>query len=65
MNWLDQSVFVVTLILGIGNLIATLTSLTVSTVALVSDMKTAHFVDDLTKNVSLTLARQWIIDLKN
>jgi hypothetical protein len=48
----------VTLILGIGDLIATLTSLTVSTVALVSDMKMAHFVDDLTKNVSLTLARQ-------
>ena len=27
-------------------------------------MKTAHFVDDLNKNVSLTLARQRIIDQK-
>ena len=53
-----------TLILGIGDLIATLTSLTVSTVALVSDMKMAHFVDDLNKNVSLTLARQRILDKK-
>lgn len=50
--------FVVTLILGISILIAILTSLTVSTVTLASDMKTTHFVDDLNKNVSLTLARQ-------
>ena len=61
--------FVATLIVGINTsinitLVAILTPLTVSTVTLVSDTKTAHFVDDLNKNVSLTLARQRIIDQK-
>ena len=50
--------FVVALILGISALIAILTSLSVSTVTLVSDMKSAQFVNDVNKNVSLTLARQ-------
>ena len=56
--------FVVALILGISALIAILTSLSVSTVTLVSDMKSAQFVNDVNKNVSLTLARQRIIDQK-
>ena len=61
--------FVATLIVGINTsinitLVAILTPLTVSTVTLVSDTKTAHFVDDLNKNVCLTLARQQIIDKK-
>lgn len=61
--------FVATLIVGINTsinitLVAILTPLTVSTVTLVSDTKTAHFVDDLNKNVSLTLARQQIMDKK-
>ena len=54
--------FVVALILGISALIAILTSLTDSTVTLVSDMKSAQFVNDVNKNVSLTLARQWVTD---
>ena len=54
--------FAAGLVLGVNALIAILTSLTVSTVALVSDMKTAHFINDLNKNVSLILARQRIID---
>lgn len=45
--------------LGISTLIAIVTSLTVSSVALVSEMKTAHFVNDLNKNVSLTLVRSY------
>ena len=57
MQELDQH-FVVTLILGSSALIAILTSLTDSTVTLVSDMKSAQFVNDVNKNVSLTLARQ-------
>jgi hypothetical protein len=56
--------FVAALTLGISALIAILTSLKVSTVALVSEMKAAYFVNDLNKNVSLTLARQQIIDKK-
>jgi hypothetical protein len=57
MQELDQH-FVVTLILGSSALIAILTSLTDSTDSLVSDMKSAQFVNDVNKNVSLTLARQ-------
>jgi hypothetical protein len=57
-------VFFITSLLGISALIAILTSVTVSTVALVSNMNSAHFVDDLNKNVCLTLARQQIIDKK-
>ena len=54
--------FVVALILSISALIVILTSLTDSTVTLVSDMKSAQFVNDVNKNVSLTLARQWVTD---
>lgn len=49
--------FVAVFMLGISALIAIVTSLTVSSVALVSEIKTAHFVNDLNKNVSLALER--------
>ena len=49
--------FVAALMLGISALIAIVTSLTVSSVARVSEIKTSHFVNDLNKNVSLTLER--------
>lgn len=52
---------VAALALGLSALIAILASLAVSTVALVSEMKSAYFVNDLNK-VSLILARQHIID---
>lgn len=45
---------VVALILGISAFLAILTSLTASTVARVSEMKTAHFINDVNKNVSST-----------
>ena len=56
--------FVVALILGINILIGILTSLAASTTALVSKVKAANFVNDLSKNVSLALAEQQIIDKK-
>ncbi|XP_054547642.1 endogenous retrovirus group K member 13-1 Env polyprotein-like [Talpa occidentalis] len=56
--------FVASLILGILALIAIVTSLTVSSVALVQEVHTAHHVNDLTRNVSLALATQRDIDQK-
>lgn len=56
--------FVVALMLGINILIGILTSLAVSTTALVSKVKAANFVNDLRKNVSLALTKQQIIDKK-
>lgn len=52
------------MILGISALIAIVTSLIASSVTLVSKMKTAHFINDLNKNVSLTLVKQQIINKK-
>lgn len=49
--------FVVALILGISVLIAIMTLVIVSSATLVSEMKTAHVVNDLNKNVSLVFAR--------
>ena len=49
-------------ILDISALIASLTP--VSTVDLISDIKATHFVNGLSKNVSLILTRQQIIDQK-
>lgn len=62
MSLLVQNVFVAALTLGISAVIAIMTSLTLSSVTLGSEMKTAHFVNDLNKNVSLVFARQQIID---
>lgn len=56
--------FVVALIWGINVLIGILTSLAVSTTALVSKVKTANFVNDLSKNVSFALTEHQIIDKK-
>lgn len=56
--------FVTALILGITALIAIVTSFAVSTTALVKEMQIATFVNDLHKNVTLTLSEQKIIDLK-
>lgn len=56
--------FVTALILGITALIAIVTSFAVSTTALVKKMQTATFVNDLHRNVTLTLSEQKIIDLK-
>lgn len=56
--------FVTALILKTNNLIDVLTSLAVSTAIWVSKIKTANFVYNLNKNVSLPLAEQQIIDKK-
>ncbi|XP_052016061.1 endogenous retrovirus group K member 7 Env polyprotein-like [Apodemus sylvaticus] len=56
--------FVAALILGITALIAILTTFAVATIALVEEINTAHFVNDLNKNVSLALLEQEAIDKK-
>ena len=52
------------LILGISALIAAITSVTVAAVSLSQQVHTAQYVDTISKNVSLTLANQEIIDRK-
>ena len=52
------------LILGISALIAAITSVTVAAVSLSQQVHTAQYVDTMSKNVSLTLANQEIIDRK-
>ena len=56
--------FVAALILGITALIAIMTSFAVSTTALVKEMHTAHFVNDMNRNISVALSKQAIIDKK-
>ena len=50
--------------MGITALIAIIASVTVSTVALSKEVHTASFVDQLSKNVSIALTTQEIIDKK-
>jgi hypothetical protein len=64
MNLLDQKRFVTALILGITALIAILTSFAVSTTALVQQLHTAHFVNDMHRNISVALSELHIIDKK-
>ena len=52
------------LILGISALIAAITSVTVAAVSLSQQVHTDQYVDTMSKNVSLTLANQEIIDRK-
>ena len=56
--------FVAALILGITALIAILTTLTISTTALVQQLHTAHFVNDMHKNISVALSELYFIDKK-
>ncbi|XP_069903029.1 endogenous retrovirus group K member 25 Env polyprotein-like [Globicephala melas] len=56
--------FVATLILGISALIGILSSFTVATYTLVKEVQTAQYANDLSKNISLALATQEIIDRK-
>lgn len=56
--------FIAALIVRITALIATVASVTVSAVALSKQVHTASFVDHLSKNVSVALATQEIIDRK-
>ena len=53
--------FVAALILEITALIAILTSFPLSTTALVQQLHTAHFVNDMHKNISIALSEQHII----
>ena len=52
------------LILGISALITTITSVTVAAISLTQQVHTAQCVSDMSKNVSLALAMQEIIDRK-
>lgn len=54
----------VTLILGISALIAILTSFAESTMALVKEMKTVTFVNEIHRNISVALSEQQLIDRK-
>lgn len=56
--------FVAALILGISALIAILTSFAVSTTALVKEMQTATFVNEMHRNISVALSEQHLIDRK-
>ena len=56
--------FVATLILGISALIGILSSFSVATYALVKEIQTAQYANDLSKNISLALATQEAIDRK-
>ncbi|XP_060009226.1 endogenous retrovirus group K member 13-1 Env polyprotein-like [Lagenorhynchus albirostris] len=56
--------FVATLILGISALIGILSSFSVATYALVKEVQTAQYANDLSKNISLALATQEAIDRK-
>ena len=52
------------LILGISALIAAIASVTVAAISLTQQVHTAQYVDTMSKNVSLTLATQEVIDRK-
>ena len=52
------------LILGISALIAAIASVTVAAISLTQQVHTAQYVDTMSKNVSLTLATQKVIDRK-
>ena len=56
--------FIAALIVGITALIAIIASVTVSAIALSKKVHTASFVDQLSKNVSVALTTQKIMDKK-
>lgn len=56
--------FVTALILNLNTLIYILTSLAVSTAALVSKIKTVNFINNLNKNVLFALAEQLTLNKK-
>lgn len=56
--------FVAALNLGISALIAILTSFAVTTTALVTEIYTAHVVNDMQKKITMALSEQHIIDKK-
>ena len=56
--------FVGLLILGISPLITAITSVTVAAISLTQQVHTAQYVDTMSKNVSLMLATQEVIDRK-
>ena len=56
--------FVGLLILGITALIAAITSVTAAAISLTQQVHTAQYVDIMSKNISLTLATQQVIDRK-
>ena len=59
-----QRRFVGLLILGITALIAAITSVTAAAISLTQQVHTAQYVDIMSKNISLTLATQQVIDRK-
>ena len=61
---MQQQRFVGLLILEISALIASITSVTLAAISLTQQVHTAQYVDTMSKNVSLTLATQEVIDRK-
>ena len=61
---MGQRRFVGLLILGITALIAAITSVTAAAISLTQQVHTAQYVDIMSKNISLTLATQQVIDRK-
>ena len=59
-----QRRFVGLLILGISALITAITSVTAAAISLTQQVHTAQYVNAMSKNVSLTLATQEVIDRK-
>ena len=57
-------IFIAALIVGITALIAIIASVTVSALALSKEVHMASFVNQLSKNVSIALTKQEIIDKK-
>ena len=56
--------FVGLLILGIAALIEAIASVTAAAISLTQQVHTAQYVDIMSKNISLTLATQQVIDRK-
>lgn len=56
--------FVATLILGISALIGIVSSFSLAMYTLVKEVQTAQYINDLSKNISLALATQEVIDRK-
>ena len=50
------------LILGIAALMSVITSITVAAISLTQQVRTAQYIDSISKNVSLALATQEVID---
>ena len=63
-EFIRPKIFMTGLILGITALIAILTSFALSTTTLVQHLHTAHFVNDMHRNISVALSELHIMHKK-